>query len=109
MAKPFREAPLIGADDGVGLPILRSRTTRMGELLGTLIRRFDDDFILLVAGEVGLDECIHYGRKAETLEFDLTSLQLVSLASALAACAEFRDSANKKATKPPKAKRARAG
>ena len=89
MPKTFREAPFIGADDGVGIPILKARFNSSLEKVIELCTRFDDNFILQVAAEVGLDECCTYDKDGK-LEFDFTPLQLVSMMSALAACAEFR-------------------
>lgn len=91
MAKAYRDAPLIGADDRVGLPIRNARTERMAQILGEMVALFDGEFIIRVAMEIGLDECVGHTVSGEGLEFDLTPLQLTALASALAACAEFRD------------------
>lgn len=91
MAKAYRSAPLIGADDETGLPIRKLRLQKTTELLGRMVARFDDDFILHVATEIGLDECITYDATGKRLVFDCTSLQLVALSTTLAACAEYRD------------------
>ena len=91
MAKPYRQAPLIGADEASGLPLRADRVRKAAELLSRMVGRLDDDFILHVAVEIGLDECVSYAESAEALSFDLTSLQLVALSTALAACVEYRD------------------
>lgn len=93
MAKPYREAALTKVDEGAGLPLQDQRVDKATELLGRMIARFDEDFVIDVATEIGLDECILFNDEAQ-ISFDLTSLQLVALASTLAACAEFRDGAN---------------
>ena len=92
MAKAFRQAPLIGAAAGVGLPITEERNKRSIELARKMVGRFSDDFVLNVATEIGLDECIRYNEKATALVFDCTELQLLAIGTALAACAEYRDS-----------------
>ena len=98
MAKPFRDTPLVwrpedfAADDRVGLPILNSRINWAEERMPALVGRFDDEFILHVATEVGLDECVSYVPSGEMLQFDLTALQLVAFCAALSAVAELRDS-----------------
>lgn len=95
MAKPYREAPLIGADATAGMPILNERTDKSVDLLRRMTERFDDEFILLVAAEVGLEECLSYGANEGALDYDLTGLQLVALSAALAACAEYREATAK--------------
>jgi len=102
VAKPYRQAPLIGADENTGLPVLRDRQQRIADMLSRLCADFDDEFILHVATEVGLDECISYSGKDNALDFDMTPLQMVALTSALAACKEYRD-----ARKTTKSKRTR--
>src|SRR5215213_9230607 len=78
MAKPYRQAPLIGADETTGLPVLRERQQRMADLLGQLVPQFDDEFILHVATEVGLDEVVTFNTEREgALDFDFTALQMV--------------------------------
>jgi hypothetical protein len=102
MAKPYRQAPLIGADETTGLPVLRERQQRMADLLGQLVPQFDDEFILHVATEVGLDEVVTFNTEREgALDFDFTALQMVAFTAALAACKEFRDErrAERKAAK----------
>ncbi len=89
MAKPYRDQPL--ANEGVGLPLQKLRVTKATELLGRMVNRFDADFVLAVATEVGLEEACDVDDESGQIEFDLTSLQLVSLGAALAACAEYRD------------------
>lgn len=92
VAKRSREKPLKTVDEGAGIPITKERTEKAAELLGRMTARFDEDFIMHVATEIGLDECVfHESEESEQLSYDLTALQLVSLGSALAACAEFRD------------------
>lgn len=91
MAKPYRQAPLIGADLDSGLPLQEQRIEKSAQLLGKMTSRFDDEYVLHVATEIGLDECIQYDPDGKALVYDLTALQLVSLSSALAACAEYRD------------------
>src|SRR5678816_4574823 len=60
MAKNYRQAPLIGADDSTGLPVQNERETKAADLLGRMVARFDDEFIMHVATEIGLDECLSY-------------------------------------------------
>lgn len=91
MAKTFRNHPLLKVDDSVGLPIQRQRAEWATRKLGEYVARFDGDFIIEVATEIGLDETMNYTETGGALEFDMTELQIVALCSALAACAEFRD------------------
>jgi hypothetical protein len=91
VAKTFRNRPLLKVDDGAGLPIQRQRAEWATRKLGEYVARFDGDFIIEVATEIGLDETMNYTEDGEGLDFDMTELQIVALCSALAACAEFRD------------------
>lgn len=91
VAKAYRQTPLIGADDSTGLPVQMQRQRKAGDLLARMVARFPDEFILHVATEVGLDECITYAEDGKSFIFDITPLQMVSLGAALAACAEYRD------------------
>lgn len=100
MPRLLRETPFIGADDGVGLPILKRRHEWAVDKLGELIPKFDDLFVLQVCNEIGLDETVTYSPDGESLAFDLTSLQAFSLASALSACLEMRGERPRKRRKP---------
>lgn len=99
MAKNYRQAPLIGADDSTGLPVQNERETKAADLLGRMVARFDDEFIMHVATEIGLDECLSYGATKTSLVFDCTPLQMIAIGAALAACAEYRDAQPRTTTK----------
>lgn len=102
MAKTYRESPLksspskikalLALDTQLGIPVLKQRREQAARRLGEYVSRFDDDYILEVATEIGLEECVSYaGDRESALVFDFTPIQLVSMCSALACCVEFWD------------------
>ena len=73
-----------------GYRILKTRARQAEDLLGRMVAELDDDFIMSVAIEIGLDPYVAYNDNGTSLDFDTTDLQTVALASALAACVEYR-------------------
>ena len=94
MPKTYRVNPLsIRANGSYGLPILKKRARVATKRLAEYVRRLDGDFIYEAAVEIGLDECLQMDDENKRITFDLTELQLISLAAALGALVELRDSA----------------
>ena len=99
MPKTYRTQPLavnlksVKGDNSYGLPVLHKRARVATKRLAEYVRRLDGDFIYEAAVEIGLDECLQMDDENKRITFDLTELQLISLAAALGALVELRDSA----------------
>lgn len=88
------DAVRIAAPNTVGMPILDKRRDKAIALLGKMVAQFDSEFIYAVASELGMEACLEMPEEGTgPIEFDLTPLQAVAIASALAACNELRESA----------------
>lgn len=94
MAKPpapdADQLELLGISED-GIPILRTRVRLATKAMRRILPEFDEDLILAVAYEVGLDQCISYAEDAVSFNYDFTDLQLVAFTAAVAAVKELRD------------------
>lgn len=91
------DADRIDAPNTVGMPILDKRRERAIERLGKMVAQFNTEFIYDVASEIGMQDCLEVNDDhTGPIEFDLTPIQAVALASALAACFELRESVLRK-------------